>query len=405
MTPTYDKLLQDIQSAGVNFSDYDLQLAQQNPQAGYGILQAKIDYSNATTPEAQALAHQQGEMWRSQGSYSGGGDGGAYIPIYQGIGNGQLDAKTQQLTNAPSFSYGESPTFADEYKGRHDAALDKVLNYGDFSYDYKTDPLYGQYKQAYTREGQRATADALGQAAALSGGLASSYATSAAAQAGNYYAAQMADKIPELYQMAYQQYADQFQRNVTGYNSALAARNFDLDRYSIADLGRYQNDRDFAYRVYSDDQQRLLDQINVLTQQDQLAYQRQQDALAAALRGSGGGGGGGSSGNSLPAPEEPTTPAATKPYDFSYIGTRDQAVAFANSKGANGNEILTEAQFNAEKNKKPVSEAEFNRDKKLKSQYSTYQEYRKEVLGYSKFNSYYDYLQTASKAYASGALR
>ena len=50
------------------------------------------------------------------------------------------------------------------------ALLDAILNREDFSWSKDTDPLYGQYRKSYLREGDRATADALGQAAAASGG-------------------------------------------------------------------------------------------------------------------------------------------------------------------------------------------------------------------------------------------
>ena len=71
-------------------------------------------------------------------------------------------------------------------------------------------PLYSQYRKAYIREGDRAAEDALGAAAAASGGLPSSYAQTAASQAGNYYAAQLTDKIPELQQLAYQKYLNDY---------------------------------------------------------------------------------------------------------------------------------------------------------------------------------------------------
>lgn len=87
--------------------------------------------------------------------------------------------------------------------------------------------MYQAYAKRYAREGQRAVQDALGAAAAATGGIPSSYAVTAAAQAGDYYASQMADKIPELYQQAYSRY--------------------------INELTQYNTDRDFQYGQFTDD--------------------------------------------------------------------------------------------------------------------------------------------------------
>lgn len=291
MTPTYDQLLKDIQAAGVNFSDYDLAFAKENPTAGYGILNAKKDYAAATTAEARALANAAAEQWRSQGGYTAGKSGSGYNPILpslpQSTGNSLLDAKTTQFTSfQPYQNSTPAPTWDDRYGAKYDAALNSMIDYAPFSYDYKTDPLYSSYKQAYTREGQRASADALGQAAAASGGIPSSFATTAAAQAGNYYAAQLADKIPDLYQLAYQQYADQYNRLNNNVGALQNARSFDYGTYQDA-LSQYNADRNFGYGVYSDEFNRLGSQIGVLTDQDNTAYTRMQAALKAAGRDSG----------------------------------------------------------------------------------------------------------------------
>lgn len=272
MTPTYDQLVAEAAKRGITMSEYDLGLAKENPTAGFGILNAISDYKNASTAEAKALAHSNAENWRATGNYSGGADGYSYNPFLQpSTGNTAIDAKTTLYNNYPAWSYQTSQEATGKYGDIWDRKLDDVYNYAPFSYDYKNDPLYGQYKQAYTREGQRATADTIGQAAAASGGIPSSYAVTAAQQAGNYYSAQLADKIPELYQLAYQQYADQYNRLVNNANLA-------GNRYGTA-LDQFNIDRSFDYGVYSDDFNRIGNQIGVLTEQDNTTYQRQQDAM------------------------------------------------------------------------------------------------------------------------------
>lgn len=195
---TYEDFDKAAREAGLydRFSAADLKLARSNPDAGMSILNYKKDYMNATTDEARALANQGAERIRSgYGEYTGGTDG----------------SKFYQNSMSPG-SFQDSQRYLD--------ALDAVTNFGAFEYDAETDPLYSQYRKQYTREGQRATADALGQAAAASGGLPSSYAQTAAGQAANYYAAQMTDKIPELYQIAYNKYLNDFNQANTKLDAA-----------------------------------------------------------------------------------------------------------------------------------------------------------------------------------------
>ena len=133
-----------------------------------------------------------------------------------------------------------SPTYADELQysfyahglegviadNRH--KLRGILNGIDtVVYDPATDPLYQNYRKQYTREGQRATADALGAAASASGGIPSSYANAAANQASNYYAAQLTDKIPDLYQLAYNQYLNDYNMDLSNLGVVQGAEQLD----------------------------------------------------------------------------------------------------------------------------------------------------------------------------------
>jgi len=308
-TYSYDDFVSEANRLGLlgQFSDADLKLAQQNPDAGMSILGYKNDYRNATTDEARALANQGANSVRSSwGGYTGGGDGGSF--------------KLNPLSPG-SFSYQDAPTYTGQYAGdiadlwkqqrdyspfsysrQNDltAALDKVVNRKDFSYDASTDPLYAQYRKQYTREGQRATADALGQAAAASGGRVSSWAQTAANQAANYYAGQMTDKIPELYQLAYQKYLNDFQMDQSGLqalqsdrsaeqgewqgnlnaltgklNTAQALEQADYSKF-LNELNQYNTDRSFAYN-------QLLDEVGQQTQLRQEATQQRQQERDNAM--------------------------------------------------------------------------------------------------------------------------
>lgn len=278
MTPTYEQFQDAYAKSGLTLSDYDLALAKENPAAGFGIIQSKQDYANATTDAARALANENANAWRRTGGYSGGGDGSQYIPQLTPNGNDGITTLTNQMMNYQPFSYQSAPQFKDSYKPQYDKQLNEMVNYKDFSYDVNSDPLYAQYKEMYNREGQRAMENTLAEVSARTGGIASSYATSAAAQANNYYAQQLADKIPDLYQMAYQQYADGYNRKSNNVSALMGARNFDLGLYDTQ-LGQYNADRNFSYGVYSDDYNRLGTNLSVLLDRDNTEYSRGQDEL------------------------------------------------------------------------------------------------------------------------------
>lgn len=188
---TYDDFLKAYNQSGIGFSNADMQLAQKNPNAGMGLIDAKVRWNQAKTAAERAKYNQQAESIRSlYGGYLGGDDGFGYTPV-----------------DSPNdYTAPEKPTF---------------------SYNLESDPVWQAYKKQYTREGQRATQDALGTTAASTGGIPSSYATAAATQAGDYYAAQMTDKVPELYQQAYNRY--------------------------LNELSQWNADRSFGYGQYIDE--------------------------------------------------------------------------------------------------------------------------------------------------------
>lgn len=89
--------------------------------------------------------------------------------------------------------------------------INQIMNKEKFSYDLNGDALYQQYKDQYTTQGKLAMMDTMGQAAAMTGGYGNSYAQSAGQQAYQGYLQGLNDKIPELYQLALNQYNQEVQ--------------------------------------------------------------------------------------------------------------------------------------------------------------------------------------------------
>ena len=79
-------------------------------------------------------------------------------------------------------------------------ARNQLLN---FKYDPLKDAQYQAMAQVYGARGNQAAQDTLGDAAALNGGMQTSYAVSAAQQARNQYNQELAALVPEFEQNAY----------------------------------------------------------------------------------------------------------------------------------------------------------------------------------------------------------
>ncbi len=162
-----------------------------------------------------------------------------------GAAGGQKQDTAGGGTAAKTTTGWRAPVYTSKHQKAMDDAVAALRAVKPFEYDPESDPLFQGYKKTYTREGQRAMQDTLGQVSARTGGLASSYATSAAQQANNYYMKQLADKIPQLQEMAYRMYRDR-----------MGDLRDDVDLYSgleDRDRSRFESDRSFGYGVHRDD--------------------------------------------------------------------------------------------------------------------------------------------------------
>lgn len=102
-----------------------------------------------------------------------------------------------------------------------DRMLDALLG-EQFDYDPASDKLYAAYRQQYERQAELAAENALGKAAALTGGQASTAAVAASQQAGGYRA-MLAGKLPELAQLAYERYSGERRTRLSAIDRMLDA--------------------------------------------------------------------------------------------------------------------------------------------------------------------------------------
>ena len=277
---TYDGFLTAASNAGLlgEFSQADLDTARKYPEFGYSILGLKQDIHKATTPEAKLLANEAANQLRSSyGGYTGGKYGADYIS--DGKIPNQIDSVLDKINGFGSFTFDqERPSYENQYAEQQQALLDAIINRPDFSWSKEDDPQWSSYKKSYLREGDRATANALGQAAAASGGRPSTAALTAATQAGDYYATQLNDIIPTLYQQAYDRYLNEYNMSLQDLNAVNTQEQLDYAKY-LDQLGQFNTDRNFAFNQYLSDFDILQNQLASLQGQDSVDYNRWMDKV------------------------------------------------------------------------------------------------------------------------------
>lgn len=277
---TYDGFLTAASNAGLlgEFSQADLDTARKYPEFGYSILGLKQDIHKATTPEAKLLANEAANQLRSSyGGYTGGKYGADYIS--DGKIPNQIDSVLDKINSFGSFTFDqERPSYENQYAEQQQALLDAIINRPDFSWSKEDDPQWSSYKKSYLREGDRATANALGQAAAASGGRPSTAALTAATQAGDYYATQLNDIIPTLYQQAYDRYLNEYNMSLQDLNAVNTQEQLDYAKY-LDQLGQFNTDRNFAFNSYLSDFDILQNQLASLQGQDSVDYNRWMDKV------------------------------------------------------------------------------------------------------------------------------
>lgn len=299
MAYTYNDFLKKAKDTGTlsNFTPQEMSLAKAFPEYGISAASLKQEQNQATTSAQRALANEAARQLRtSYNGFVGSKDQeiedvldqiGKYpdfswdqeAPTYENKYEEEQDSILDQIGKYPDFSWDQvAPTYTNPYEQLQKELLDKILNREDFTWSKETDPVFGEYQKQYLREGERATANALAQAAAASGGQTSSYAATAAAQAGNHYAAQLSDKIPELYNQAYQRYLSEYEMMADDLGLVNSQQQLDYQEY-LDQLGQYNKDKEFAYQQYLDDYNKLLSYLDAVNGQEQMDYKEYLDKL------------------------------------------------------------------------------------------------------------------------------
>lgn len=163
------------------------------------------------------------------------------------------DEAVKYIMGGNSFSYKEKvPTYKNSYKNDINRLMKELRSIKAFNYSPYDDELYEYYKKQYNREGRRAMEDMLGELSSHTGGVASSYAVTAASQSLDEYNRKLTDKIPELYEAAFDRYLKEL--GIKGQQLEQIG-NLEKNEYSeyIDSLNQYNADRKFDYNAFLDE--------------------------------------------------------------------------------------------------------------------------------------------------------
>lgn len=134
----------------------------------------------------------------------------------------KIPAMQQRNAQTSGGGYGGGSGGNVPYVQQLNTLYDQIMNRKPFQYDLNGDLLYRQMADQYTQLGRQASADAMGQAAALTGGYGNSYATQVGNQANQQYLTMLNQNIPELWDRAYQAYLNEGDQLLQQYELAAA---------------------------------------------------------------------------------------------------------------------------------------------------------------------------------------
>lgn len=208
-------------------------------------------------------------------------------PTYENKAYQPSDAVTQAEALLNQQMQQKPGAYQSAYQGQLNDIVNQILNREQFSYDLNSDALYQQYADQYATRGKLASMDVMGQAAAMTGGYGNSYAQSVGQQTYQGYLQQLNDVVPELYQMALNQYNQEGQ-NLYNQASLLGAQEeqeYGRYRDQVSDFytqlqqayDQYNAERDYDYSKYTDERNFGYEQyLNDLNYQ----YQQERDKVA-----------------------------------------------------------------------------------------------------------------------------
>lgn len=173
-----------------------------------GISKDKLSYAVAQGGNAAALAGGMAKQGINAAKQVGYGIGTIKTLLNKPKDYEESDEVKQAQEDLKNHYNSKPGDYQSNYADQIQWLLKDYENTKDFQYDFNADPLYQQYKDQYIQQGKMAMQDTMGNAAALTGGYGSSYASTAGNQAYQSSLNDLNNVIPSLYDRAYSKYRD-----------------------------------------------------------------------------------------------------------------------------------------------------------------------------------------------------
>lgn len=278
--------------------------------------------------------------------------------------------------NLKEWENNKPGEYESKYGTQIDELLSEILNREDFSYNLGADPMYEQYRELYTQNGKKAMMDTVGQASALTGGYANSYAATAGSQAYQEYLNELNGVALDLRDRAYDEYLNEGEKLVEDITILRSLDGDDYEKYLgmleqyysdgdylleklvsmsdaefesfLAEVDAWESDRDYAFKQYQDKLNRQQFEKELAFKKSEAKRDQANKDREYALQKSKTSKGSSSKRKS----SSKTKTKSTKTYPKTYA-------EFCTRTGYSG--ILTES--------------EFNRSSQTKKSYKTYQKY------------------------------
>ncbi len=164
----------------------------------------------------------------------------------------QAPSKYDEAMNYTNGLLAQLSTGRTSYTDQIKDLMGQIQNRDPFEYDVDSDMLFQQYLASSMASGKTAMQDTMGQAAALTGGYGSTYATSASNQAYNAYIQDAYNNLPEYYSMAleaYQMEGEEMYNQLAMLNEADAK---EYGRLYDAWSANYTNAQDMYKNAYTE---------------------------------------------------------------------------------------------------------------------------------------------------------
>lgn len=147
----------------------------------------------------------------------------------------EKDKKLPEETGTDTAEMGSATLggYVNPYEGQIMELYKGISERKPFRYDVNEDVMYQNLRDQYIAGGQMAMMDTMGQAAQLTGGYGNSYAQGVGQQAYQGYLQGLNDQVPDLYNMALQNYIQTGDAMLQEYGM--------LQDMAADDYGKYQD--------------------------------------------------------------------------------------------------------------------------------------------------------------------